>query len=172
VYTLMTFFINNICISCLSGWTIFRTGNLCQGLLDIKGQGLRDFFLFKWQVLVPRSCYRAVLNSDQYLDLSYCNILGVEPQVAVPQPSPDVLRLDVLQPDDHAEQSDVKKYTYKITWADKLPRKCMYMKNSSISCVSVCTCKLMVTRWEQMTTQGLTMFKAVSFALGNNSVHL
>lgn len=164
----MTFFINNICISCLSGWTIFRTGNLCQGLLDIKGQGLRDFFLFKWQVLVPRSCYRAVLNSDQYLDLSYCNILGVEPQVAVPQPSPDVLRLDVLQPDDHAEQSDVKKYTYKITWADKLPRKCMYMKNSSISCVSVCTCKLMVTRWEQMTTQGLTMFKAVSFALGNN----
>lgn len=75
-------------------------------------------------VLVPRSCYRAVLNSDQYLGLSYCNILGVEPQVAVPQPSPDVLRLDVLQPDDHAEQSDVKKYTYKITWADKLPRKC------------------------------------------------
>ncbi|GFG32811.1 hypothetical protein Cfor_07347 [Coptotermes formosanus] len=75
-------------------------------------------------VLVPRSCYRAVLNSDQYLDVSYCNILGVEPQVAVPQPSPDVLRLDVLQSDDHADQSDVKKYIYKITWADKLPRKC------------------------------------------------
>ena len=148
--------------------TVFRTWNLCQGCLDIKGQGLRDFFLFKWQVLVPRSCYRAVLNSDQYLDLSYCNILGVEPQVAVPQPSPDVLRLDVLQPDDHAEQSDVKKYMYKITWADKLPRKCMYMKNSAISCVSVCACKLMVTRWEQMATQGLIMFKAVSFALGNN----
>jgi hypothetical protein len=109
-----------------------------------------------------------VLNSDQYLDLSYCNILGVEPQVAVPQPSPDVLRLDVLQPDDHAEQSDVKKYTYKITWADKLPRKCMYLKNGAISCVSVCTCKLMVTSWKQMATQGLIMFKAFSFALGNN----
>lgn len=88
--------------------------------------------------------------------------------MAVPQPSPDVLRLDVLQPDDHAEQSDVKKYTYKITWADKLPRKCMYMKNSVISCVLVCTCILMVTRWEQMATRGLIMFKAVSFALGSN----
>jgi len=87
-----------------------------------------------------------VLNSDQYLDLSYCNILGVEPQVAVPQPSTDVLRLDVLQPDDHVEQSDVKKYMYKITWADKLPRKCTYMKNSAISCISMCTCKLMVTQ--------------------------
>lgn len=109
-----------------------------------------------------------MLNSDQYLDLSYCNILGVEPQVAVPQPSPDVLRLDVLQPDDHAEQSDVKKYTYKITWADKLPRKCMYMKNSVMSCVSVCTCNQIVTRWEHMATQRLIMFKAVSVALGIN----
>ncbi|PNF29266.1 Folliculin [Cryptotermes secundus] len=75
-------------------------------------------------VLVPRSCYQAVLNSDQYLDVSHCNILSVEPQVAVPQPSPDILRLDVLQPCDHAEQSDVNKYTYKITWGDKLPKKC------------------------------------------------
>jgi hypothetical protein len=78
---------------------------------------------------VPRSCYRAVLNSDQYLDVSHCNILGVKPQVAVPQPSPDILRLDILQPDDCADRSDVNKYIYKITWGDKLPSKCRCLNN-------------------------------------------
>lgn len=79
---------------------------------------------------MPRSCYRAVLNSNQYLDVSHCNILGVEPQVAVPQPSLDILRLDILQPDDHTDQSDVNKYIYKITWGDKLPSKCTYVNTS------------------------------------------
>ncbi|PSN57758.1 hypothetical protein C0J52_00340 [Blattella germanica] len=57
-------------------------------------------------VLVPRSCYRAALNSDQYLDISQCNVLGVEPQVAVPQPNPDILRLDILKPDNHADHNN------------------------------------------------------------------
>jgi hypothetical protein len=91
---------------------------------------------------VPRSCYRAVLNSDQYLDVSHCNILSVEPQVAVPQPSPDILRLDVLQPHDHAEQSDVNKYIYKITWGDKLPKKCMFIISKPMSFMPLRMCNL------------------------------
>ncbi|XP_069701383.1 folliculin isoform X2 [Periplaneta americana] len=76
------------------------------------------------KVLVPRSCFRATLNSDQYLDMPHCNVLGVEPQVAVPQPSPDILRLDILQPDEQADYHNVNKFNYKITWDGKLPSKC------------------------------------------------
>ncbi|XP_021928434.1 folliculin isoform X2 [Zootermopsis nevadensis] len=94
--------------------------------LILRGQpsGLIASIANSLNVLVPRPCYRAALNSDQYLDVSQCNILGVEPQIAVPQPSLDILRLDILQPDDHADHSDVNKYIYKITWGDKLPSKC------------------------------------------------
>jgi hypothetical protein len=83
-----------------------------------------------------------VLNSDQYLDVSHCNILSVEPQVAVPQPSPDILRLDVLQPCGHAEQRDVNKYTYKITWGDKLPKKCMFIISKTMSFLPLYMCNL------------------------------
>ncbi|KAJ9591168.1 hypothetical protein L9F63_002285 [Diploptera punctata] len=76
------------------------------------------------KMLVPRSCYQAALNSDQYLDVSQCNVLGVEPHVAVPQPSPDILRLDILQPGDQAQYNNANKYNYKTTWGDKLPSKC------------------------------------------------
>nr|CAD7439675.1 unnamed protein product [Timema bartmani] len=76
------------------------------------------------KVLVPRHCYRAVTHSDTYLELTECNLLGLEPQVAVPQPSATVLRLDILQPQNEDHQQNIKMYTFKIKWGGSMPTKC------------------------------------------------
>nr|CAD7404508.1 unnamed protein product [Timema poppensis] len=77
-----------------------------------------------WAVLVPRHCYRAVTHSDTYLELAECNLLGLEPQVAVPQPSATVLRLDILRPQNEDHQQNLEMYTFKIKWGGSMPTKC------------------------------------------------
>nr|CAD7199377.1 unnamed protein product [Timema douglasi] len=76
------------------------------------------------KVLVPRHCYRAVTHSDTYLELAECNLLGLEPQVAVPQPSATVLRLDILRPQNEDHQQNLEMYTFKIKWGGSMPTKC------------------------------------------------
>ncbi|XP_066990996.2 triokinase/FMN cyclase, partial [Anabrus simplex] len=76
------------------------------------------------KVVVPRPCYRAVMFSDEYLDNSHCNLLGLEPWVAAPQLNTGVVRLDILPPDDKTRLQDLHSYSYKLTWGGKLPLKC------------------------------------------------
>lgn len=76
------------------------------------------------KVLVPRSCYRAVMQSDEYMDMSHCNVLGLDPCAAAPQPSVAITRLDVLPPLDKSHTYELDKYNYKLTWGGKLPCKC------------------------------------------------
>ncbi|KAK7868145.1 hypothetical protein R5R35_003021 [Gryllus longicercus] len=76
------------------------------------------------KVLVPRSCYRAVLQSEEYMDTSHCNILGLNPWAAAPQPSSAIARLDILPPLDKTDTYELQKYNYKLTWGGKLPSKC------------------------------------------------
>nr|CAD7262379.1 unnamed protein product [Timema shepardi] len=76
------------------------------------------------KVLVPRHCYRAVNHSETYLELAECNLLGLEPQVAVPQPSATVLRLDILRPQNEDHQQNLEMYSFKIKWGGSMPTKC------------------------------------------------
>ncbi|XP_049778379.1 folliculin [Schistocerca cancellata] len=67
------------------------------------------------KVLIPQTCCRAVLHSEEYLDPTHCNLLGLDSWVAAPQPSYTVLRVDILP---------TNPPQYKLTWGGTLPMKC------------------------------------------------
>lgn len=49
------------------------------------------------KMILPKSCCKSVSNSDDYIEPADCNLLGVTTQVAVPRPSHDILRVDILR---------------------------------------------------------------------------
>lgn len=79
--------------------------------------------------MLPRGCVRLVPFSPNYLPLSQCNMLGVDARAAVPQPSPQVARLEVLLPAESenlesATLLDVSKFSFHFKWPGHLPPKC------------------------------------------------
>lgn len=46
--------------------------------------------------MLPANCCKSITDSSEYIEPSNCNLLGVSTQVAVPRPSTDILRVDML----------------------------------------------------------------------------
>lgn len=78
--------------------------------------------------LLPSGCVRLVPFSTNYLPLSECNMLGIDARAAVPQPTPQVARLEVLLPSESensepANITDVSKFSFHLKWPGDLPAK-------------------------------------------------
>lgn len=95
----------------------------------VRGQpaGLIASILFTLKVLLPRGCVHLVPYSSQYIPLSDCNMLGIDARAAVPQPSPHVVRLEVLPPADCdsslKSHNDINHFTFHLKWPGQLPSK-------------------------------------------------
>lgn len=53
---------------------------------------------------------------NQYLPATVCRILSVSPNVAVPQPSENIFRVDFVSDSDYVH----------VKWLGELPNKCLY----------------------------------------------
>ena len=89
---------------------------------------LQAYFTYL-QSLLPSGCVRLVPFSTNYLPLSECNMLGIDARAAVPQPTPQVARLEVLLPSESensepANITDVSKFSFHLKWPGDLPAKC------------------------------------------------
>ncbi|KAE8737125.1 hypothetical protein FOCC_FOCC017416 [Frankliniella occidentalis] len=85
--------------------------------------------LLTLKVLLPKGCARLIPFSSQYMSPIECNMLGIESRAAVPQPSPQVARLEVLLPPDCetpeslALLNQASQFTYHLKWPGQLPTK-------------------------------------------------
>lgn len=69
--------------------------------------------------LIPESLHKLTqVECSQYLSPTECRMLSISSQVAVPQPSPNVFRVDFLGDSDKVA----------VKWTGELPNKC---KNAS-----------------------------------------
>lgn len=67
--------------------------------------------------LIPESMHHLIcLESDQYLPPTRCRILSVLPQVAVPQPTEKIFRIDFAE-----DTNEVH-----VKWLGTLPSKCKF----------------------------------------------
>ncbi|KAK3930050.1 Folliculin [Frankliniella fusca] len=97
----------------------------------VRGQpaALVTSILLTLKVLLPKGCERLIPFSSQYVSPSECNMLGIEARAAVPQPSPQVARVEVLLPPDCETQESMalfnqaSQFRYHLKWPGQLPTK-------------------------------------------------
>lgn len=69
--------------------------------------------------LLPQSLHKFTrMNGHQYVPASECRILSVVPEVAVPQPSANIFRVDFICLDDSGLDDHVS-----VKWPGELPTK-------------------------------------------------
>ncbi|XP_014602087.1 PREDICTED: folliculin isoform X3 [Polistes canadensis] len=69
--------------------------------------------------LVPKACRRVHTQAVEYLDLNKYNFIGVDTSVAVPLPSANVCRLDIISDEHKAENTP----SHIVKWTGLLPLK-------------------------------------------------
>ncbi|KAJ1529241.1 hypothetical protein ONE63_006043 [Megalurothrips usitatus] len=97
----------------------------------VRGQpaSLVASILFTLKTLLPQGCVRLIPFSSQYRSPTECNMLGIDARAAVPQPSPQVARLEVLPPLDCETPESVNQlkeahqFTFHLKWPGQLPIK-------------------------------------------------
>lgn len=75
--------------------------------------------LYGLSYLIPAACRRVITYATEYMDPETCNFIGVDTSVAVPLPSSNICRVDII-PKEHKVEN---KTSHIVRWTGTLPVK-------------------------------------------------